>query len=170
MHTVKTLWHWLHKFSLKDRITLMLSIVALVLSAISYLSSVRSAEDVASSSAISTEYDLFKDLMRIEVEHPAVSHLFAQTSVSYETLAGQVARASGGADQHTRSKLLLKERGVADFIFTSYEETCSTQKRTATDRTAHLFLALWGSRASLGKASSVGRPAPARRKPLTGNC
>jgi hypothetical protein len=109
--------------ALKDRVALMLSVLAAALSVISFYSSRRSEHDVAVSTTIKTEYDVFKELTRAEVEYTHLSHLFAQSYRTYEALSDQTARGFSPKDERTKAKLLLEERGMADYIFTSYEET-----------------------------------------------
>ena len=139
---VTSVWNALRTLDLKDMLALIFSVVAVILSVMSYYSSERSGRDVAASTAIKTEYEVFKELTRAEVERSHLSHLFAQTPRTYKFLSEQIARGFAPSDERARARLLLEERGLADFIFTSYEETYYNwdQARKAGDDTRAALL------------------------------
>lgn len=111
------------KLELKDLFTVLLSVTALGVSYISYRNSEHTSLDVAGADAIKTEYQIFKDLARAQLEHPHLVHLFAVTVDGYRSLSSQVGAGVSSLDAGAKRKLLLQERAMADYIFTAFEET-----------------------------------------------
>ena len=104
----------------------MLSVVALLLSCYSYYTSERAQRDVARLDAIKTEYDLFNNLARAQLEYPLTAHLFAVTGESYDQRVEQISAATATSDKEALARLKLEEMGMAHYIFTAYEETYYT--------------------------------------------
>ena len=101
----------------------ILSLLALAVSGISlYFSYVISA-DVANVDAIKSEYALFTNLSRLQYEHPLMSHLFAVTAEQYRMAKDQIASVAAASNAEKRTTSRLEELGIANSIFTSFEET-----------------------------------------------
>jgi hypothetical protein len=109
--------------TLKEFSSGIIAIIALAISGISLYFSYNSGSDSAHVEALKTEYSLFVDLSRTQYEHPTMSHLFAFTPEQYSIASQKVADFSGSLQKSDRLKLLLEEQGVANYIFTLFEET-----------------------------------------------
>jgi hypothetical protein len=80
-----------------------------------------SAKDTSGAEAVKTEYDLFNDLNKIQLEHWEMTHLYALPD-RYDSVSAQVASAVVPLDERKRSELLLRERVTALYIFTMFEQ------------------------------------------------
>lgn len=101
----------------------ILPVVALGLSLFSLFTSRTTQRDVARIEAVKTEYGLFNDLARQQLEHPRMMHLFANTNESYDADKEAIRAATMSISATERAELLLQERALAHYIFTAYEET-----------------------------------------------
>ena len=101
----------------------ILPVVALGLSLYSLFTSRATQKDVARIEAVKTEYGLFNDLARQQLEHPKMMHLFANTGQSYDASKEAIRAATVSIPATERANLLLQERALAHYIFTAYEET-----------------------------------------------
>lgn len=104
----------------------VLSLIALLLSCYSFYTSEQAQRDVARLDAIKTEYDLFNNLARAQLEYPLAAHLFAPTGESYDLRAEQISAATASSDKQTLARLKLEEMSMAHYIFTAYEQTYYT--------------------------------------------
>jgi hypothetical protein len=109
--------------TLKEFSSGITAIVALAISGISLYFSYNSGTDTAHVEALKTEYSLFVDLSRAQYEHPTMSHLFAFTPEQYNITSQRVAEFSSSLQKSDRLKLLLEEQGIANYLFTLFEET-----------------------------------------------
>ena len=99
---------------------LVLSIVALLVSVLSTYLTWFSGLDTAKSQAIREAYGTFLELNRLQLSHWQQSHLFAMPE-HYHSVKAQVAASIDPGSAQQRIELLLKERALADFLFTLYE-------------------------------------------------
>lgn len=109
-----------------DVATIAISVIAVVLSVVSYIASERTTRDVASVQALTVEYSLFADLAKLQTEHPEMNHLFATSRELYDKDVALVRIAiddTAVAKRNSqRARRLLEEQGVAMTIFDDYEE------------------------------------------------
>lgn len=112
-----------HRWRRLDYFGISMSLLAFVVSGISLYVSYVTGNDVANVDAIKTEYALFSDFAKLQYEHPLMSHLFAFTPEQYRSTAGKIAEVAATLDQAKRTSYRLEEQGIANFIFTSFEET-----------------------------------------------
>jgi hypothetical protein len=110
-------------FKARDITPVALSILALLLSLASYLSSSVSNRDVAGVDAIKSEYAVFLDLTKLQLDHPLTTHLFALTEEGYAVASATVKTAASGLDSARRAMAILEEQAVAHYIFTIFELT-----------------------------------------------
>jgi hypothetical protein len=101
----------------------ILAFVALALSVFSLFVSHAAEQDVSRIEAVKTEYGLFHDLALQQLEHPEMAHLFANTGETYDARVAAIRATIPHISAEDRAKLLLQERALAHYIFTSYEET-----------------------------------------------
>jgi len=100
----------------------ILPVVALCLSVFSLLTSELARKDVARIDVIKTEYGLFHELAQLQLQHPLMEHLFTASEEAYDSNVARIKVASSSASDKDRAQLLLQERAVAHYIFTTYEE------------------------------------------------
>jgi hypothetical protein len=108
--------HWKFEFSS------VLPIIALGLSIVSFFYSQKASNDVARIDVIKTEYGLFHDLAQLQLQNPSMAHLFAQTNEIYDDNVARIKATLTSVTDQDRAKMLLQERAVAHFLFTTYEE------------------------------------------------
>jgi hypothetical protein len=106
-----------------DWLTLITSMVALVVSGLSLYVAYQSANDTSQVAAIQAEYALFGGFATLQYEHPLMTHLFAYTPEQYDNATKQVMAAAKPLPDEEKRKYLLEEQGIANSIFTSFEET-----------------------------------------------
>jgi hypothetical protein len=106
------------RFSLSS----VLPIVAMSLSIFSLYESELARKEVARMDVIKTDYGLFHNLAQLQIQYPLMAHLFAVTGEAYDSNVEKIKAASSSASSEERSKLLLQERALAHYIFTTYEE------------------------------------------------
>jgi hypothetical protein len=100
---------------------LIVSIVALLASVISIYLNLASTRDSTKSQAIREAYGTFFDLARLQLGNPQQSHLFAVPR-QYPEVRSAVAASVQGLSSAQKVELSLKERAVADYVFTLYEQ------------------------------------------------
>lgn len=103
-------------------VDILLPVVAFVLSLVALYISQQAQDDVARMEAVKTEYDIYNDLARLQLDNPLMTHLFAFTPAAYRRQAAST-KAATSATGNDRLKLLLEEQSLAHYIFTHYEET-----------------------------------------------
>lgn len=113
----------LGSLGLKDLVSLGLSVVALLLSIYSVQASNRAARDASRLDTVKTQYSLFRDLAAVQLQHPLMSHMFSTDDRNYDFNVTRIASSGAAKDAAQKAKLLLEEEGVANYIFTTYEET-----------------------------------------------
>src|ERR1700761_7176916 len=122
-------------------ITAALSVVALIVSGVTAYYSSSLSRDVVTSQMIHESYDTFYELHRLQLENPALSHLFVMPD-SYAIVADQVATATSSLGPAELAGLRLKERAAATLIFVVYEDSFYQWKQAvaAGDRNRASFL------------------------------
>jgi hypothetical protein len=106
----------------KFPVSSILPVVALGLSLISFYVSERASRDVARLDVIKTEYGLFHELAQIQLQYPLNAHLFTATNQTYDLNVAQIKSSLADLKEEERARLLLQERAVAHYFFTTYEE------------------------------------------------
>ena len=101
--------------------SLVISLLAIVVSVTSMSLTWFVARDTAKATAIKEAYGAFFEMLKVQQANWQQGHLFALPD-RYQIVKQQVAAATAGASPALRAELLLKERAVADYIFTIYEE------------------------------------------------
>jgi len=115
----------------KLTIAAVLPVLAMALSIVSLLLSLRNTANVAKVDAIKTQYGLFQSLAQTQVQYPMMGHLFVEKLDAYRSQRETIQVATSSSTDGERAKLLLLERALAHYIFTTFEETyyLSTQAR-----------------------------------------
>jgi len=106
----------------KFAVSSLLPVVALSLSLISFYVSARTSKDVARLDVIKTEYGLFHELAQIQLQYPLNAHLFTVTNQTYDLSVAQIKSSLADLKEQERARLLLQERAVAHYFFTTYDE------------------------------------------------
>jgi hypothetical protein len=101
----------------------ILPVVALCMSLFSLYTSEVARRDVERIDVIKTEYGLYHELAQLQLQYPLMEHLLTATGEAYDSNVAKIKTASSAASDQERAKLLLQERAVAHYIFTTYEET-----------------------------------------------
>jgi hypothetical protein len=101
----------------------VLPIVALGLSVFSVYFSDLARRDVGRMEVIKTEYGLLHDLAQIQLQYPVMAHLFTATAQAYDANVAEIKVSVGSLSEQERAKMLLQERAVVHYLFTTYEET-----------------------------------------------
>jgi hypothetical protein len=124
-----------------SRGSLVLSIVALIVSAFSVYSSYSSSRDTAKSQVIQQSYEGFYQLTRLQLENWQLSHMFALPD-QYDGVTKLVEASFRSLDSNQQAELVLKERAIADIIFNMYEQAFYqlNQANEARDTTRASFL------------------------------
>jgi hypothetical protein len=107
----------------------VLPLLAMALSIVSLLLSIRNTVNVAKVDAIKTQYGLFQSLAQTQVQYPMMSHLFVETPGAYQSQRETIQVATSSSTDAERAKLLLLERALAHYIFTTFEETYYLSKQ-----------------------------------------
>jgi len=102
---------------------MVLPVVALLLSLFSLFSSEMARKDAERVDVIKSEYGLYHDLAQLQVQYPNLEHLLTLTSEAYDSTVNGIRTASSSLSEQERARLLLQERALAHYIFTTYEET-----------------------------------------------
>src|SRR5229473_7799802 len=108
---------------LKTYFPSLLPIVAFCVSIYSLYVSETAQRDVARMEVIKTEYGLFHDLAQLQLQYPQMTHLFAVTPETYDLDVERIKVSLRAADDTKRAGILLQERALAHYLFTTYEET-----------------------------------------------
>lgn len=124
-----------------SKVSLFLSIVALVVSGFSAYSSYTSSRDTAKSQVIQQSYEGFYQLTRLQLENWQLSHMFALPD-QYDGVTKLVETSFRSLDSNQQAELVLKERAIADIIFSMYEQAFYqlNQANEARDTTRASFL------------------------------
>jgi hypothetical protein len=101
----------------------LFSLVALLVSFYSLYDSQRARSYVASTSSLSTEYSLYKELAKLQHDNPLLSYLFSPSPADYINVRNQVKATLQNKTPDERTKLQLEEKALVSYIYTSYEET-----------------------------------------------
>lgn len=80
-----------------------------------------SGRDTTNATSIKEAYSVFFEMLKIQHGEWQQSHLFALPA-QYEAVVSNVSQAVRPLDGQKKNELLLKERSVADFVFTLYEQ------------------------------------------------
>jgi hypothetical protein len=107
--------------------TTIAALIALGVSAFSLIFTVMSNREAGEHEAVKAAYDRFLDFSQQQGQFLETSHLFVLPD-SYKTVAALVAAAFNDASPDKRARLLLKERAMANFIFTHFEATFYDEK------------------------------------------
>jgi len=103
-----------------SRFATALSVLALLVSAISAHVSFSSHKDISGIETIRREYEFYYEFCRLEADNWQLSHIFALPDW-YEETTRLVAPSLASVDSSKRTELLLRERAMARFIFTNFE-------------------------------------------------
>jgi hypothetical protein len=106
----------------KLQVSSLLPIVAFGLSVFSLYVSESARKDVARLEEIKTEYGLFHDLAQMQLQHPSMAHLFAPTNEIYDLNVAGIKASLVSVSEQERARMLLEERAVAHYLFTTFEE------------------------------------------------
>ena len=101
----------------------VLPLAAFALSLFSLYTSELARRDVARVDVIKTEYGLFHELAQIQLQVPLMEHLFATSGQRYDASLATIRAATASLSEPERARLLLQERAVAHYIFTTHEES-----------------------------------------------
>jgi hypothetical protein len=116
-------WNIKTDFTALEMATIAVSVLALLVSTASFVSSSSTNSDVAASDAIKSEYVVFFDLAKLQLERPLTGHLFALTKEAYVLASSKVKEATSKVGSAERTAAVLQEQAVANYIFTAYELT-----------------------------------------------
>jgi len=119
-----------------------LSIVAFIFSLYSFYQSESTQNFVFQNEAIKTEYDIYRELSKLQHDNPFLTHLFAQSPATYFYITEQIRTALEGTPPREKTKLLLEERSLAHFIFTTYEQTYYQWQTAVQANNRHLAVLL----------------------------
>jgi hypothetical protein len=108
----------------------LLPVIALILSILSTIFSVFTFQENSSDEAIRSQYQLFLDLTKLPASETAIAHLVALPS-KYDEVSSLVSRAFQGSSEKEIAAAMLKERFIANYIFTLFEETLYQKNRAA---------------------------------------
>jgi len=103
------------------RLATVISVLALIVSGLSAYYSLASHKDVSGIETIRKEYEFYYEFERLEIENWQLSHIFALPEW-YDENIKLVSSSLTTLDAGKRAELLLKERAIARFIFTNFEE------------------------------------------------
>ena len=101
---------------------LVISVIALLVSIGSTYLNWFYGRDTAKLGAIREAYGTFFEISKLQQTHWQQSHLFALPD-TYSAISAQVTSSVQPLTSPQRNEFLLKERAVADYIFTLYEQT-----------------------------------------------
>lgn len=104
---------------------------ALVLSIFSLLFTVTSNRETGERDAVKAAYDRFLEFGRHQAQFPETGHLFVLPD-AYPRVSALVGVAVANKTKEERAQLLIKERGMAQYILTHFESTLYDKK--AADR------------------------------------
>jgi hypothetical protein len=104
-------------------VDVLLPLVAVVLSLVALFISQAAQDDVARVEAVKTQYGMYDDLARLQLDNPLMTHLFANKPSAYKSQIVPIKNGTSSAASADRARLMLQERAVAHYIFTDYEET-----------------------------------------------
>ena len=96
------------------------SLIALVISIISLSYSYISSRESSASDAVKTSYSIFLDMSKMQQQNSKVMHVFALSNV-YPEVARRVHAATKDLSDAEKNQLILAERSLADYIFTTFE-------------------------------------------------
>ena len=116
-----------------ERFSILVAALALLISGVTAWdthASSTSANEALTSETIKSQYDIFLDLNRVQVEQWEVGHLFALPD-TYRAAAHDVAAALGPLSPQRHAELMLRERAIALLIFTMFEHGFFQQKQAA---------------------------------------
>lgn len=104
--------------------------LAIMLSTFSAIFSVVNFKENSTSSAIRAQYEKFEDLTKLPLSNPDVSHLISMPD-RYRHTVQDVTTAYINANDQELAKHRLKERYIANYIFTLFEAALYEQGRAA---------------------------------------
>jgi len=116
---------------MKASVLSILPIVALGMSLVSLYISETARRDVARIDVIKTEYGLFQDLAKLQVDHPLMTHLFASSEQTYDEAIASIKAAALAHSREAIAQLRLEEHGITHFIFVAYEQTFYVSRETS---------------------------------------
>lgn len=100
----------------------IVSLAALVFSLWTFVGNEAARHRDLSFETVQKSYQTYFELGRIQLEHWQLSHLLALPD-RYAHVVGTVRAATRTASTDKQAEYLLKERALADYIFTFYEQT-----------------------------------------------
>ena len=104
-------------------VDILLPVVAFVLSVVALYISQEAQDDVARVETVKTEYGMYDDLAKLQLDNPLMTHLLANKPSAYRSEKALIASGMSSVATADRLRLVLQERAVAHYIFTDYEET-----------------------------------------------
>lgn len=110
---------------------LLISVLAFSLTSYQACDVKKTRENAEALEAIRTSYQIFGQLSRAEFEHPQLQHLFQTSNAGYRRIVRIVRGTVKTESDADRLRLRLEERGMADYIFTLYEQLFFNWKQTA---------------------------------------
>jgi hypothetical protein len=110
----------------------VISIIALTISVLSFWQSYQSHKHDTAFDTVQKAYQTYYDLGKIQLDHWELNHLLT-LSDRYDDVVKEICVATSDANPAKRSEYLVKERALADFIFTFYEQTLYQWNYTKVD-------------------------------------
>lgn len=99
----------------------LVALLALLIAVISAWFSFRSYSDSSATAAIRSQYDAFTNMMRAQIDHSQLIHLFTVPD-SYGSVLQQVRASLKDLSKEDKLRFLLQERATADYIFNEFEQ------------------------------------------------
>lgn len=97
------------------------ALFALLISVFSAWFTYRAYAHSSATGAIRSQYDAFTNMMRAQIDHSQLIHLFTVPD-SYASVLQQVRASLNDLSKEDRLKILLQERATADYIFNEFEQ------------------------------------------------
>jgi hypothetical protein len=113
-----------------SRATLILPSVALILSILSTILSILTFQENSSDQAIRSQYQMFLELTKMPGTQTEIAHLVALPS-KYDDVSTLVSQTFKGASPREIAQAIIKERFIANYIFTLFEEALYQKDRAA---------------------------------------
>lgn len=117
---------------------MILPVVALGLSLVSFYMSQSAQKEVGLIDAIKTQYGLYDAMARLQLEYPLMEHLFVKNGEAYDNAKDTIRAATSSLSGPERAKLRLQERALAHSIFSSYQETYMLRRQAVSGDSGRL--------------------------------
>jgi len=100
--------------------SIITSVLALTISLISLSYTYMSSRETSASDAVKSSYSIFLDMAKIEQQNSRIMHVFTLSN-TYPSVVAKVKLATKDLTLAERSQLVLAERSLAEYIFTTFE-------------------------------------------------